>query len=111
MKRGDLVTIAVAGDYGKPRPALVMQADAFAELPSVTVLRLTSDTAREHLVRVPVAPSEFNGLRVMSHVMIDKAVSVPKARVGAVIGQLDEAVMLAVGRALAVFLGLDLLPA
>lgn len=43
MKRGDLVTIAVSGDYGKPRPALVVQDDAFAELSAVTVLRLTSE--------------------------------------------------------------------
>jgi mRNA interferase MazF len=55
VKRGDLVTIAVGGDYGKPRPALVIQADAFAGLTSVTVLRLTSDLGQEGLVRLTVS--------------------------------------------------------
>jgi mRNA interferase MazF len=107
MKRGDLVTIAVAGDYGKPRPALVVQADAFMSLPSVTVLRLTSEINAEHLVRVTVPPTPENGLRASSQVMIDKAVSVPRTRVGAVFGRLDDALMLSVSRALASFLGLD----
>lgn len=40
MLRGDLVTVALSGDYGKPRPALVIQADAFAGHPSVTLLLL-----------------------------------------------------------------------
>jgi mRNA interferase MazF len=107
MKRGDLVTIAVAGDYRKPRPALVVQADAFTPLPSVTVLRLTSEINAEHLVRVTVPPTPANGLRAPSQVMIDKAVSVPRARVGAVIGHLDDALMLSISRALSRFLGLD----
>jgi len=43
MQRGDVVTVAAAGDYGKPRPALIVQADLFnAAHPSVTVLPLTS---------------------------------------------------------------------
>lgn len=107
MKRGDLVMVAVGGDYGKPRPALVVQADAFTALPSVTVLRLTSEIRAEHLVRITVSPTPENGLRAPSQVMIDKAVSVPRERVGMVIGRLDDAVMLTVNRALANFLGLD----
>lgn len=107
MKRGDLVTIAVSGDYGKPRPALVVQADVFDELPSVTVLRLASDLHSEHLMRVAVPPTPENGLRIRSQVMIDKAVSVPRERIGAVIGRLDDTLMLAVSRALLAFLGLE----
>jgi mRNA interferase MazF len=107
MKRDDLVTIAISGDYGKPRPALVVQADAFAELPSVTVLRLTSDLHAGNPVRITVQPTPATGLRAPSQVMIDKAVSVPRERVGAVIGCLDDTLMLAVGRALFAFLGLD----
>jgi mRNA interferase MazF len=107
MKRGDLVTIAVAGDYGKPRPALVVQADAFTALPSVTVLRLTSEIHAEHLVRVTVPPTPENGLRAPSQVMIDKAISVPRQRIGTVIGHLDDALMLIVSQALSNFLGLD----
>jgi mRNA interferase MazF len=63
MKRGDLVTIAVSGNYGKPRPALVVQADGFAALPAVTVLQLTSEVHDEHLVRITVQPTAGNGLR------------------------------------------------
>ena len=107
MKRGDLVTVAVSGDYGKPRPALVMQSDLFAELPSVTVLRLTSDIHAGHPIRITVRPEPANGLRAISHVMIDKAISVPRERIGQVIGHLDDTVMAEVGRALAAFLGLD----
>jgi len=107
VKRGDLVTIAVSGDYGKPRPALVVQADAFAALPSVTVLRLTSDLHPEHLVRIPVQPTPQNGLRAASQVMIDKAATVPREKIGKVIGEIDETIMVAVSRALALFLGLD----
>ena len=70
MKRGDLVTVAVSGDYGKPRPALVVQSDLFSALPSVTVLRLTSDIHAGHPIRVTVRLESANGLRAISHVMI-----------------------------------------
>ena len=66
MTRGDLVAIALTGDYGKPRPALLVQADAFAALPSVTVLPVTSEVSGEHLVRITVRPSRQNGLRSTS---------------------------------------------
>jgi mRNA interferase MazF len=103
MKRGDLVTISVSGDYGKPRPALVVQADVFAVLPSVTVLQLTSEIHDEHLVRITVQPSAGNGLRKPSQVMIDRAVTVPRTKVGPVFGRLADAGMLAVSRALVGF--------
>ncbi len=79
----------------------------FAALPSVTVLRLTSDISPEHLIRLTVQPTPENGLRAVSQVMIDKAVSVPREKIGKVFGRLDEANMLDVSRALAAFLGLD----
>ena len=107
MRRGDLVTVAVSGDYGKPRPALVMQSDLFADLPSVTVLRLTSDSHASHPIRIFIKPEPANGLRAISAVMVDKAVSVPRVRIGHVIGHLDAIVMSEVGLALAAFLGLD----
>jgi|YelNatPaOPRAMG01_1025707.scaffolds.fasta_scaffold19517_4 mRNA interferase MazF len=107
MKRGDLVTIAVSGNYGKPRPALVVQADGFAALPAVTVLQLTSEVHDEHLVRITVQPTAGNGLRKPSQVMIDRAMTVPRTKVGPVFGRLDDAGMLAVSRALVGFLGLD----
>ncbi|HWK46782.1 MAG TPA: type II toxin-antitoxin system PemK/MazF family toxin [Stellaceae bacterium] len=109
MKRGDLVTIAVSGDYGKPRPALVIQADAFAILPSVTVLQLTSDIRDAPLIRITVEPSSGNGLRTSSQVMIDRAMTVRRAKVGPVFGQIDHATMRVVKRALTAFFDLDAL--
>jgi mRNA interferase MazF len=78
MKRGDLVTIAVSGNYGKPRPAFVIQADIFASIPSLTVSRLSSEFISGHLTRLTVDPTPENGLRLTSQVMIDKAVSLPR---------------------------------
>jgi mRNA interferase MazF len=105
MRRGDLVTVAIQGAYGKPRPALVIQSDLFVEHPSVTILPVTSELRDTPLFRIGVAPSAENGLRKPSQVMVDKPQSVPREKVGAVIGHLDDEAMLAVNRALAVFLG------
>lgn len=83
MRRGDLVTIAVSGDYGKPRPAVVMQDDVLAELPSVTVLPITSDVHEEHAIRITVEPDDsVVGLRKPSQIMVDRAVTVPRGKVG-----------------------------
>ena len=69
IKRGDLVTVALLGDYGKPRPALVIPSDLFAEHPSVTVLPVTSELRDTPLFRIPVEPSAENNLRSPSQVM------------------------------------------
>jgi mRNA interferase MazF len=106
VTRGDLVVIALAGDYGKPRPALTVQADDFAALPSLTVLPLTSEIHSEHLIRITVQPSEQSGLRRQSQVMVDKISTVPRGRVGERIGRVDGATMQAVEKAMAGFLGL-----
>lgn len=111
MKRGDLVTIAVGGDYGKPRPALVVQGDAFAELPSVTVLRLTSELHDWPTFRVSVEPTAENGLRKPSQVMVDRAIALPRERAGPVFGRLDAGTMAEIGRVLSAFLELDRPPA
>lgn len=105
MRRGDLVTVAVSGDYGKPRPALIVQADVYAEHPSVTVLPLTSDLADAPLLRVTVEPNETTGLRLRSQVMVDKATTLPRTKARRPVGQLDEATMSRVSEALAAFLG------
>ena len=106
MKRGDLVTMVAAGDYGKPRPALVVQDDAFAGLGSVTLLPLTSEIHDWPEIRVFVRPSQGNGLRRPSQIMVDKAVSLRTDKVGAVFGRLDDDTVRSVSRALAPFLGL-----
>ncbi len=106
MRRGDLVTVAAPGDYGKPRPALVIQSDLFEELPSVTLCLVTSELRNAPIFRVTVDPSADNGLRRVSQIQVDKVMTVARERVGAVIGRLDDAAMLKVNRSLAVFIGI-----
>jgi mRNA interferase MazF len=106
MKRGDLVTVAVSGDYGKPRPALLIQADVFDLHPSVTVLPLTSEMHDAPLFRIPIPAGKETGLRVPSQVMVDKATTVPRSKIGARIGSVNADTMRAVDRALRDFLGM-----
>jgi mRNA interferase MazF len=106
VSRGDLVTIALPGDYGKPRPALVMQADAFQALASITVLPLTSDLHDWPLFRITIRPSRVNGLRQASQVAVDKTATVPRTKIGQRIGHADAGTMRAVDAALMSFLGL-----
>jgi mRNA interferase MazF len=100
-----LVTIALQGDYGKPRPGLVIQSDLFSEHPSVTILPVTSELREAPLFRITIVPTTENGLRKPSQVMVDKAQTVAREKVGAVIGRIDDPTMVAVNRALALFLG------
>ena len=106
-RRGELVTVALQGAYGKPRPALVVQADAFAALPSVTVLLLTSERREAPLLRIPVPAGPTTGLRLPSQIMVDKAQTLPRAKLGPSIGRIDAPTLERVSRALAAFLGLD----
>ncbi len=105
MKRGDLVTIALQGDYGKPRPALIVQSDLFDEHPSVTVLPVTSELRETPLFRIRMLPTAANGLQKPSDIMVDKVQSVPRERIGEVFGHASAEQMLEVSRSLAVFLG------
>ena len=106
MRRGDLVTVALPGDFGKPRPALVIQADPFAEHATIAVLLLSSALIDAPLLRVTVAPDAENGLRQPSQIMIDKAMTVMRGKLSAPFGRLNADAMLEVERRLAVFLGI-----
>ena len=105
MRRGDLVTVAMQGDFGKPRPALIIQADQFADHSTLTVLLLTSELVEAPLLRIPLSPDLANGLTKPSQVMIDKTMTLRRERVGTAIGHIDGETMLRVDRCLAVFLG------
>ena len=105
MKRGDLVTIVLKGNYGKPRPALVIQSDFFSDHPYVTILPVTSELRQAPLFRIEVEPSPANGLKKTSQVMVDKARTVPSGKVGQVFGRLEDATMVSINRALALWLG------
>ena len=85
MRRGDLVTVAVQGDFGKPRPALIVQADAFADHATVTVLLVSSALIDAPLLRLTILPDAANGLRRPSQIMIDKAMTIMQTKLGEVI--------------------------
>jgi mRNA interferase MazF len=106
MKRGDFVTIALQGDFGKPRPALVIQSDLFAAHSTVTVLLLSSTLIEAPLFRVTVEPNDSNGLRARSQIMVDKTMTVVREKVGRSFGELDEESLLKIERNLALFLGI-----
>lgn len=107
MRRGDVVTVAAAGDYGKPRPAVIVQTDAFPEThASVIVCQMTSDLADAPLFRITVDPNPETGLRARSQVMADKPVTIGRARIGPQIGRLAAADMARLNVALAFVMGL-----
>lgn len=105
MRRGDLVTVAISGDFGKPRPALVIQSDHFGGTATVTVLLISGTIVEAPLIRLAVEPTPENGLRKRSQIMIDKAMTVRRDRLAEPFGRLDDVTMIGVNRSLALFLG------
>ena len=107
LRRGDLVVVALPGEFGKPRPALILQSDLFLTThPSVTVLPITSEIRDAPLFRVTVEPSQSNGLRKVSQIMVDKPMTFRRDKIGPPIGRLDEDLQVRVNRALLVWLGI-----
>lgn len=111
MRRGDIWTVAGGKDYaGKPRPVVILQDDSFDATDSVTICAFTTDETDAPLFRLPVAPNERNGLRVACRLMADKVTTVPKSKIGAHIGRLEEEDILRLNQAVLVFLGLAVSP-
>jgi mRNA interferase MazF len=106
MKRGDLVTVALPGDFGKPRPALVIQSDLFDRTGTLTVALISGTLVDAPLIRLTVQPTPENGLQKVSQVMIDKIMTLKRDKLGPSFGSLDDETMLSVTRSLAVFLAL-----
>ena len=107
MRRGDLVAVDAAGDYGKPRPAVIVQTDAFPEShASVVVCQVTSELVDAPDFRVTIDPTPENGLRLTSQVMADKPVTIRRERIGQKIGRLGNQDMVRLSAALAFVLGL-----
>jgi len=107
MKRGEIWTVSAGGDYvGKPRPAVIVQDDAFDATASVTICAFTTEPTEAPLLRLPVAPSPQNGLDARSSLMVDKLTTVPRRKVGTLVGRLGDEDMVRLNRALLVFLGL-----
>ncbi|MFA7666293.1 MAG: type II toxin-antitoxin system PemK/MazF family toxin [Burkholderiaceae bacterium] len=106
MQRGDIVTVSLPGDYGKPRPALIIQSDLLRELDSVLICPITS-ILRNVLFRVTLEPSPVNGLQKISQVMVDKTSPIPRAKVSKVVGSINAERMKNVERALMLVTGLS----
>jgi mRNA interferase MazF len=107
MNRGDVVTVAATGDYGKPRPAVIVQTGALpAAHASVVVCQMTSECRNATDFRVTIEPTASNGLRVRSQVMADKPVTIRRERIGRRVGHLDERDIVRLNIALAFVMGL-----
>ena len=107
MRRGEIWTVSGGSTYtGKPRPAVIVQEDSFDATASITVCAFTSDPTDAPLFRLLVEPTETNGLRIASRLMVDKITTVPKDRLGEKVGRLDDADVLRLNQAVLVFLGL-----
>jgi len=104
MKRGEVWTVSGGKDYaGKPRPVVIVT-------DSITICAFTTDPTEAPLFRLPVEPSERNGLRSSSRLMVDKITTVPKSKVGERIGRLDDEDVVRLNQAVTVFLGLAVSP-
>ena len=107
MKRGEVWTVSSTGYAGKPRPALIVQADRFNATASVTICAFTTDETEADVLRILVTPSESNGLRSVSRLMVDKIITVSRERLGQRIGYLSTADMVRLNRSILAFLGLN----
>ncbi|MDE2462953.1 MAG: type II toxin-antitoxin system PemK/MazF family toxin [Alphaproteobacteria bacterium] len=111
MKRGDIWTVAGGNDHaGKPRPVVIVQDDSFDATDSIMICAFTTDETEAPLFRLPVEPNERNGLRTACRLMVDKITTVPKIKVGARVGRLDDEDILRLNQAVLVFLGLAVSP-
>jgi mRNA interferase MazF len=107
VKRGEVWIVAGGKDYaGKPRPVVILQDDRFDRTDSVTVCAFTTDPTDAPLFRLLVKPSESNGLRAVSRLMVDKITTIPRTKLGAHVGRLDDEDMVRLNRAVLVFLGI-----
>lgn len=106
MKRGDIWTVAHSGYAGKPRPVVIVQSDSFDATQAVTICLFTTDETEAPLFRLEMQPSDGNGLRSASRLMVDKLVTVPRDRLRSRIGRLDDDDLRRLDRAMLVFLGL-----
>ena len=106
MKRGDIVLVAPTGDYGKPRPAVVIQSDRMRATDSVLLVLMTSALEDAPIYRLQVEPTSGNSLKRTSQIMIDKVLAMPKHKIGPVIGRLSSDELVALNSMLSAVIGL-----
>jgi mRNA interferase MazF len=111
VKRGEIWTASGGKDYAsKPRPVVIVQDDRFDATDSITVCAFTTDQTDAPLLRLVVIPSAENGLRASCSLMVDKITTVPKSKIGHLIGRIDDADLARLNLALLVYLGLATAP-
>lgn len=111
MRRGEVWTVSGGKDYaGKPRPAVIVQDDSFNATDSITICACTTDPTDAPLFRLPLEPNERNGLRSVCRLMVDKITTVPRLKLGARVGRLDDEDIVRLNRAITVFLGMAVTP-
>jgi mRNA interferase MazF len=108
MKRGDIVIVATPGDYGKPRPAVVIQTDALTELgsQSIALCLMRSTPLKAPLFRIGLDPTELNGLDKTSQILVEKLFSVPREKIVRTIGRLNDDELVLLNRTLSFVIGL-----
>ena len=106
MSRGDVVIVAAPGDFGKPRPAIIVQSNVIPEShASLVICPMTSELVEADF-RITIEAGPETGLRVRSQVMADRPVAVRRERIGQRIGQLGAAELARLNVALALVMGL-----
>jgi mRNA interferase MazF len=105
INRGDVVVSSSRGDFGKPRPALVVRSDLFNPThASVVICPITSYLLDATLFCLTVSPSRENGLKVESQIMVDKITAIKREHIAKKIGKIDETEAASVDRALSIWL-------
>ena len=105
MKRGDIVTVAAPGDYGKPRPAVIIQSDWLNATDSVLVCLMTATLRPAPLYRLDIPAGTATGLRHPSQIQVEKMMAIRRDKCGPVIGHLDESTLASLGRMAALMIG------
>ena len=85
---------------------MILHDDRFDRTNSVTVCACTTDPTVAPLFRLPIAPSQANGLRAVCRLLVDKITTVPKTKIRARVGRLADEDMVRLNRAVLVFLGI-----
>jgi len=107
VNRGDIVVSSSPGDFGKPRPALVVQSDLFNPThASVVICPITSHLLDAPLFRLTISPSRENGLKAESQIMVDKITAVRREHIAKKVGKINETEAASVDRSLAIWLDL-----
>ena len=107
MKRGDVVIVAMSGDYGKTHPAVVVQHDQANDThASIVVCPLSSHLLDAPLFRISIEPAPGNGLHAPSQIMVDKVTAIKRERIRDTVGRVDDETLLQINRTLALWLGL-----